>query len=51
MYVPRENVSEVTDVLTKHEVAGISIAEVKGKGRSLMNLSQRWFAFIITEKK
>ena len=33
MYVPRENVSEVTDVLTKHEVAGISIAEVKGKGK------------------
>jgi len=33
MYIPRENVSEVTDVLTKHEVAGISIGEVKGKGK------------------
>jgi nitrogen regulatory protein PII len=34
MYIPRENVSEVTAVLTKHEVAGISIGEVKGKGKT-----------------
>jgi nitrogen regulatory protein PII len=34
MYIPRENVSEVTDVLTKHEVTGISIGEVKGKGKT-----------------
>lgn len=33
MYIPRENVSEVTAVLTKHEVFGISIGEVKGKGK------------------
>lgn len=34
MYIPRENVSEVTDILTKHEVTGISIGEVKGKGKT-----------------
>jgi nitrogen regulatory protein PII len=33
MYVPRENVTEVTDILRKHEVSGISMTEVKGKGK------------------
>jgi nitrogen regulatory protein PII len=33
-YVPRENVSEVTDILRKHDVAGISMVEVKGKGKT-----------------
>jgi nitrogen regulatory protein PII len=34
LYVPRENVTEVTDILTKHEVTGISMGEVKGKGKT-----------------
>ena len=34
MYIPRENVPEVTGILRKHEVAGISMAEVRGKGKT-----------------
>ena len=34
MYIPQENVSEVTEILRKHEVAGISMGEVKGKGKT-----------------
>jgi nitrogen regulatory protein PII len=34
IYVPRENVPEVTDILRKHEISGISMAEVKGKGKT-----------------
>ena len=51
MYIPRENVPEVTGILRKHEVAGISMAEVRGKVRPLMKPSQRWFVCIGTEKK
>jgi nitrogen regulatory protein PII len=34
LYIPRENVPEVTGILRKHEVAGISMAEVRGKGKT-----------------
>jgi nitrogen regulatory protein PII len=34
LYIPRENVPEVTAILRKHEVAGISMAEVRGKGKT-----------------
>ena len=34
MYIPKENIPEVTGILRKHEVAGISMAEVRGKGKT-----------------
>jgi nitrogen regulatory protein PII len=34
LYIPRENIPEVTGILRKHEVAGISMAEVRGKGKT-----------------
>jgi nitrogen regulatory protein PII len=34
LYIPRDNVPEVTGILRKHEVAGISMAEVRGKGKT-----------------
>ena len=34
MYIPKENVPEVTSILRKHEVAGISMGEVRGKGKT-----------------
>jgi nitrogen regulatory protein PII len=34
LYIPRENVPEVTSILRKHEVAGISMGEVRGKGKT-----------------
>ena len=34
LYIPGENVREVTDILRKHEVAGISMGEVRGKGKT-----------------
>jgi nitrogen regulatory protein PII len=34
LYIPRENIPEVTAILRKHEVAGISMAEVRGKGKT-----------------
>ena len=34
MYIPRENVPEVTSILRKHEVAGISMGEVRRKGKT-----------------
>jgi nitrogen regulatory protein PII len=34
LYIPRENIPEVTSILRKHEVAGISMAEVRGKGKT-----------------
>lgn len=32
IYIPWENVSEVTELLHKHEVGGISLSEIKGRG-------------------
>ena len=34
MYIPKENVPQVTSILRKHEVAGISMGEVRGKGKT-----------------
>src|SRR5512145_3564619 len=33
IYIPVENVSEATQILHKHEVGGISLSEIKGRGR------------------
>jgi nitrogen regulatory protein PII len=33
IYIPSENVSETTEVLHKHDVGGISLSEVKGRGK------------------
>lgn len=33
IYIPPENVSETTEVLHKHDVGGISLSEVKGRGK------------------
>jgi hypothetical protein len=34
LYIPGENIREVTGILRKHEVAGISMGEVRGKGKT-----------------
>lgn len=33
LYIPSENVSEVTELFHKHEVGGISLSEIKGRGK------------------
>lgn len=33
IYIPWENVSEATEVFHKHEVGGISLSEIKGRGK------------------
>lgn len=33
IYITSENVSEATQILHKHEVGGITLSEVKGRGR------------------
>lgn len=33
IYIPSENVSEATEVFHKHEVGGISLSEIKGRGK------------------
>lgn len=33
IYIPFENVSDATQILHKHEVGGISLSEIKGRGR------------------
>jgi nitrogen regulatory protein PII len=33
IYIPSENVSEATEIFHKHEVGGISISEIKGRGK------------------
>jgi nitrogen regulatory protein PII len=33
IYIPLENVSEATEVFHTHEVGGISLSEIKGRGK------------------
>ena len=32
IYITEENLSEVTEILQKHGVGGISLSEIKGRG-------------------
>lgn len=33
IYIPSENVSDVTEILHKHEAGGMSLSEIKGRGK------------------
>jgi len=37
IYTPEDNLSELTEILHKHSVGGISLSDIKGRGKYPMN--------------
>lgn len=33
IYIPEDNLSEVTEILHKHSIGGISLSDIKGRGK------------------
>jgi nitrogen regulatory protein PII len=41
IFITEENLSEVTEILQKHGVGGISLSDIKGRGRIHMKQFQK----------
>jgi nitrogen regulatory protein P-II 1 len=51
IYIPEENLSEVTEILHKHGVGGVSLSDIKGRGRILHEPVPETVRFYMTSKK
>ena len=51
IYIPEENLSEVTEILHKHGVGGMSLSDIKGRGRIPHEPVPETVRFYMTNKK
>ncbi|MGC2428846.1 MAG: P-II family nitrogen regulator [Nitrososphaeraceae archaeon] len=51
IYIPEENLSEVTEILHKHGVGGVSLSEIKGRGKLPHEPVPETVRFYMTSKK
>lgn len=51
IYIPEENLSEVTEILHKHGVGGVSLSDIKGRGRIPHEPVPETVRFYMTSKK
>ena len=51
IYIPEDNLSEVTEILHKHSVGGISLSDIKGRGKIPHQPVPETVRFYMTGKK
>jgi nitrogen regulatory protein P-II 1 len=51
IYTPEDSLSEVTEILHKHSVGGISLSDIKGRGKILHEPIPEMVRFYMTGKK
>ena len=51
IYIPEDNLSELTEILHKHSVGGISLSDIKGRGKIPHEPIPETVRFYMTGKK